>query len=66
MEVGVRVEAEDMRSGERHHCCSAYLTFVSLEARRGAGPARIDSAAAGVQLKRVGAWQGTWQGRCVA
>ncbi|GFH16871.1 thioesterase superfamily protein, partial [Haematococcus lacustris] len=24
MEVGVRVEAEDMRTGQRHHCCSAY------------------------------------------
>ncbi|MCB9763442.1 MAG: acyl-CoA thioesterase [Alphaproteobacteria bacterium] len=32
MEVGVRVEAEDPRSGERIHCCSAYLTFVALDA----------------------------------
>ena len=38
MEVGVRVEAEDMRTGLRHHCCSAYLTFVSLRSRgRGGG-----------------------------
>ncbi|KAJ9508666.1 hypothetical protein QJQ45_027960, partial [Haematococcus lacustris] len=36
MEVGVRVEAEDMRTGQRHHCCSAYLTFVALG--RGQGP----------------------------
>lgn len=31
MEVGVRVEAEDIRTGAREHCCSAYLTFVSLK-----------------------------------
>jgi len=38
MEVGVRVEAEDPRTGERAHCCSAYLTFVSMRARdRGGG-----------------------------
>lgn len=30
MEVGVRVEQEDMRSGTRSHCVSAYLTFVSV------------------------------------
>lgn len=30
MEVGVRVEEEDARTGARHHCCSAYLTFVAL------------------------------------
>ncbi|KDD72385.1 hypothetical protein H632_c3412p0, partial [Helicosporidium sp. ATCC 50920] len=30
MEVGVRVEEEDVASGRRHHCCSAYLTFVAL------------------------------------
>jgi acyl-CoA hydrolase len=31
MEVGVRVEAENTRTGERTHCCSAYLTFVGLD-----------------------------------
>ncbi|GBF96246.1 acyl-coenzyme A thioesterase [Raphidocelis subcapitata] len=40
MEVGVRVEAEDMRTGARCHCCSAYLTFVSLRSRAGGGEAR--------------------------
>ena len=34
MEVGVRVEAEDMRTGIRWHCCSAYLTFVALHSKR--------------------------------
>ncbi|MEW5316579.1 MAG: hypothetical protein WDW38_007945 [Sanguina aurantia] len=29
MEVGVRVETEEMRTGQRHHSCSAHLTFVS-------------------------------------
>ena len=32
MEVGVRVEAEDPFSGSIVHCCSAYLTFVALDA----------------------------------
>ncbi|KAK9815553.1 hypothetical protein WJX72_005621 [[Myrmecia] bisecta] len=41
MEVGVRVEEEDMKTGARHHCCSAYLTFVAVLGRLGDGaPAR--------------------------
>lgn len=31
MEVGVRVEEECTRTGMRHHCCSAYLTFVAVD-----------------------------------
>jgi uncharacterized protein (TIGR00369 family) len=31
MEVGVRVEAEDLRTGEVRHTSSAYLTFVALD-----------------------------------
>jgi acyl-CoA hydrolase len=31
MELGVRVEAEDMKSGEVRHTASAYLTFVALD-----------------------------------
>jgi acyl-CoA hydrolase len=31
MEVGVRVEAENPTTGERLHCCSAYLTFVAQD-----------------------------------
>ena len=30
MEIGVRIEAENLRTGKRHHTASAYLTFVSL------------------------------------
>ncbi|KAF5841852.1 HotDog domain-containing protein [Dunaliella salina] len=33
MEVGVRVESEDMKTGARYHCCSAYLTFVVVADR---------------------------------
>lgn len=33
MQVGVRVEEEDMRTGRRTHCVSAYLTFVSVAGR---------------------------------
>ena len=31
MEVGVRVEVEDLRTGQRRHTSSAYLTFVALD-----------------------------------
>jgi acyl-CoA hydrolase len=31
LEVGVRVEAEDLRSGRTWHVGSAYLVFVSLD-----------------------------------
>jgi acyl-CoA hydrolase len=31
MEIGVRVEAEDLRSGAVRHTASAYLTFVALD-----------------------------------
>jgi len=31
MEVGVRVEAEDMLTGNRRHTNSAYLTFVAID-----------------------------------
>jgi acyl-CoA hydrolase len=39
MEVGVRVEAEDMISGSRRHTNSAYLTFVAID--RGGSPVEI-------------------------
>lgn len=31
MEIGVRIEAEDPKSGLRRHTASAYLTFVALD-----------------------------------
>jgi acyl-CoA hydrolase len=31
MEVGVRVEAEDLLSGHRRHTNSCYLTFVAVD-----------------------------------
>jgi acyl-CoA hydrolase len=31
MEVGVKVEVEDLLTGERKHTSSAYLTFVALD-----------------------------------
>ena len=31
MEVGVRVEAEDLKSGNRRHTNSCYLTFVAVD-----------------------------------
>jgi acyl-CoA hydrolase len=34
MEIGVRVEAENIISGEIRHTASAYLTFVSLDEKQ--------------------------------
>lgn len=31
LEVGVRVDAEDVATGTLEHCCSAYFTFVALD-----------------------------------
>lgn len=31
MEVGVKIETEDLRSGKRRHTGTAYLTFVALD-----------------------------------
>jgi acyl-CoA hydrolase len=31
MEIGVRVEGEEMRSGETRHIASAYLAFVAMD-----------------------------------
>ena len=33
MEVGVRVEAENLLSGERRHTNSCYVTYVAIDAR---------------------------------
>ena len=39
MEIGVRIEAENLLTGEVRHTASAYLTFVSLD--KGGRPAEI-------------------------
>jgi len=38
MEVGVKVETENLMTGERVHTCSAYLTFVAFGGDRQATP----------------------------
>ena len=38
LEVGVRVEAENLLTGEVRHTASAYLTFVSMDAERRPAP----------------------------
>lgn len=50
MEVGVRVEAEDPKAGTREHCCSAYLTFVHLDAD--GRPAPVPRLEPGDQARR--------------
>jgi len=42
MEVGVKVMVEDLMTGQKQHACSAYLTFVALDADR--KPAHIPPA----------------------
>ena len=43
MEIGVRVEAEHPFTGERSHCCTAYLTFVAIDEDGGTCPVpRLD------------------------
>jgi acyl-CoA hydrolase len=38
MEVGVKVETENLMTGQRLHTCSAYLTFVALDENQRATP----------------------------
>ncbi|HUB81451.1 MAG TPA: acyl-CoA thioesterase [Bryobacteraceae bacterium] len=38
MEVGVKVETENLMTGKRVHTCSAYLTFVALDENQRATP----------------------------
>tara|TARA_B100000700_G_scaffold86378_1_gene97190 strand:+ start:2796 stop:3266 length:471 start_codon:yes stop_codon:yes gene_type:complete len=40
MEVGVRIDAENVKTGKRRHTASAYLTFVSLD--ENGKPQKID------------------------
>ena len=42
MEVGVKVIVEDLMTGQKQHTCSAYLTFVALDA--GGKPAAVPPA----------------------
>jgi acyl-CoA hydrolase len=63
MEIGVRVEAEEPRTGRRHYTCTAYLTMVHL--REGGGPAPVPPlppATAGEQRLRDEA-QARWAQR---
>lgn len=50
MEIGVRVETESMKTGNRKYCCSAYLTFVSIDAGGKPVPVRQVSVYIGVSL----------------
>ncbi len=38
MEVGVRVQVENLVTGHRKHTSSAYLTFVAIDKQRTARP----------------------------
>ena len=41
MEIGVRIDAENVKTGKRRHTASAYLTFVSLGENK--KPQKVDS-----------------------
>jgi len=41
MEVGVHIDAENVKTGKRRHTASAYLTFVSLDEQR--KPQKVDN-----------------------
>ncbi|KAG2440081.1 hypothetical protein HXX76_004195 [Chlamydomonas incerta] len=53
MEVAVVVESEDMRTGVRHHCCSAHLTFVVRPQLPAPGAGAAAGGAAAPGLPRV-------------
>ena len=54
MEVGVRVDAEDPATGSKVHCCTAYLTFVALDAHGQPRPVpRLDTAGDPVLERRA-------------
>ena len=43
MEVGVKIESENPKTGVSHHTASAYLTFVSLDSERTSRPSSSKS-----------------------
>ena len=51
MEVGVRVEAEDARTGEKHHTSTAYLTMVAVDEQ--GKPIPVPPAARGVRRREA-------------
>jgi len=52
MEIGVRVEAEDMRTGKIRHIASAYLTFVALDTNHKPTPLSDYTPVAGEAKRR--------------
>jgi acyl-CoA hydrolase len=52
MEVGVQVETENLLTGEKLHTCSAYLTFVAVDAHGKAHPAPSVIPETDVQKRR--------------
>ena len=53
MEIGVRVEAEDLLSGENRHIASAYLTFVSLDKDGRPLPVQAYTPSTEVEMRRA-------------
>lgn len=53
IEVGVRVEAENPATGSREHCCTAYLTFVVVDATGRPAPVpAVDPGESPASLRR--------------
>ena len=60
MEVGVRVETEDLKTGQIRHTASAYLTFVALDRRfrpRAVPPLILESDEDRRRNRRALAWR---------
>lgn len=55
MEVGIRVEAEDIRSGERRHTNSCYFTMVAVDddGRPAEVPAHVPTTDLGERRRRA-------------
>jgi acyl-CoA hydrolase len=52
MEVGVRVEAESPRTGERRHTSTAYLTMVAVDEEGTPTPVPPLTAESDMELRR--------------
>lgn len=56
MEVGIRIEAEDLKTGKRRHTNSCYFTFVALDER--GKPAPVPRLISESPVEKTRFWHG--------